>query len=78
MALAFDDQSGARLKPELMRRARRDEIAYFKEMEVYEKVPIEECWKETGKGPIAARWVDRNNGDEAHPNYRSRLVAKEF
>ena len=47
--MAFDDQSGARLKPELMRRVRRDEIAYFKEMEVYEKVPIEECWKETGK-----------------------------
>ena len=47
-------------------------------MEVYEKVPIEECWKETGKGPIAARWVDINKGDEAHPNYRSRLVAKEF
>ena len=76
--MAFDDQPGARLKPELMRRARRDEIAYFKEMEVYEKVPIEECWKETGKGPIAARWVNINKGDEAHPNYRSRLVAKEF
>ena len=41
--MAFDDQSGARLKPELMKRARRDEVAYFKEMDVYEKVPIEEC-----------------------------------
>ena len=32
----------------------------------------------TGKGPIQVRWVDINKGDDAHPNYRSRLVAKEF
>ncbi len=24
------------------------------------------------------RWIDVNKGDEASPNYRSRLVAKEF
>ena len=47
-------------------------------MEVYEKVPIEEAWKEIGKGPIAVRWVDINKGDEARPNYRSRIVTKEF
>ena len=47
--MAFDDRSGARLKPELMRRARPDEIAYFNEIEVYKKVPTEECWREIGK-----------------------------
>ena len=76
--VAFDDQSGAPLKPELMRQARRDEIDYFKKMNVYQKVPVHEAWQETGKGPIGVRWVDINKGDEDRPNYRSRLVAKEF
>ena len=62
--MAFDDQSGARLKPELLRRARRDEIAYFQEMEVYEKVPVEYCGRETGKDDIAVRWVDISKGVE--------------
>ena len=36
-------------------------------------------WYEvTGKTPIAVRWIDINKGDSALPNYRSRLVAKEF
>ena len=76
--VAYDDQSGARLKPELTRKARLEEIAYFRAMEVYEKVPIEECWEQTGQAPIATRWIDVNKGDAARPNYRSRLVAKEF
>ena len=76
--VAYDDQSGARLKPELTRKARLEEIEYFRAMEVYEKVPIEECWEQTGQAPIATRWIDVNKGDTARPNYRSRLVAKEF
>ena len=47
-------------------------------MDVYEKVPIEECWKATGKGPIGVRWVDINKGDSTNPNYRSRLVTQEY
>ena len=76
--VAWDDQSGAVLKPNLMIAARKEEIQYFKNMNVYEKVMLEECWEQTGKGPIDVRWVDINKGDEAQPNYRSRLVAKEF
>ena len=45
---------------------------------VYIKVPIEQCWKETGKDPIGVRWVDINKGDEEIPDYRSRLVAQEI
>ena len=41
--VAFDDVTGQRLDPELMKRARKDEIAYFREMEGYKKVDIEEC-----------------------------------
>ena len=35
--------------------ARREEIEYFREIGVYEKVDLEECWKITGKAPIAVR-----------------------
>ena len=66
------------MKPDLVRQARKEEIAYFRSMKVYEKVSLEECWEKTGVGPIAVRWVDINKGDIANPNYRSRLVAKEY
>ena len=32
----------------------------------------------TGRPPTSVCWVEVNNGDDAHPNYRSRLVAREF
>ena len=38
-----------------------------KKHEVYEKVPISECWDKTGKAPIQTRWIDINNGDNIHP-----------
>lgn len=30
---------------------------------VYEKRALEECYRETGKPPIALRWTDRDKGD---------------
>ena len=75
---AWDDQSGQRLDPRLMIQARKDEIKYFREMGVYDKVDISEAGKETGRPPIGVRWVDINKGDSENPLYRSRLVAKEF
>ena len=75
---AYDDLSGDRLDPLLMKKARREEIEYFKEMGVYDKVDLREAYEVTGKAPIAVRWVDVNKGDSANPKYRSRLVAKEF
>ena len=38
----------------------------------------QQCWDNTGKAPIGVRWVDINKGDDINPEYRSRLVAKEF
>ena len=75
---AYDDLIGDALDPELMKKARKEEIIYFKKMGVYDKVEVEECYKVTGKAPIAVHWVDVNKGDSLNPNYRSRLVAKEF
>ena len=76
--VAFDDLSGEALDLEQVRKARQDEIAYFKSMKVYEKVPITEAYDKTGKAPIQCRWIDVNKGDNSNPLYRSRLVAKEF
>ena len=75
---AYDDLTGDVLDPEMMKKARKEEIEYFRQMGVYDKVEIEESFKITGKAPIAVRWVDVNKGDSTSPKYRSRLVAKEF
>ena len=75
-AEATDDVPGAPLDPAEVRKARKEETKYFKEMNVYEKLPMKECWEKTGKAPIGVRWVDVNKGDNAKRNYRSRLVAK--
>ena len=32
----------------------------------------------TGKAAISVRWVDVNKGDDLHPKYRSRLVARQM
>ena len=50
----------------------------FDKHAVYTKVPIQECWDNTGKAPIGVKWVDDNKGDNVHPEYRSRLVAKDI
>ena len=47
-------------------------------MGVYRKVDKSVCWEATGKAPIPVRWIDINKGDSTNPNYRSRLVAKEY
>ena len=75
---AEDDQSGGELIPELVKEARKSEIDYFRSMEVYDKFAIQECLDVTGCDPISVRWVDINKGDSLCPNYRSRLVAREF
>ena len=74
--IAIDDQSGEPLVPALVRKARMEEMEYFRSMNVYRKVPIAECIEKTGRKPIAVRWVDINKGDTVNHNYRSRLVAK--
>ena len=73
-----DDMSGKPLKTDLVQIARAEEMAKFGQHEVYTKVPISECVKVTGKQPIGSRRIDIHKGDEAEPNYRSRLVAKEI
>ena len=74
--VAYDDVSGEELELKGVREARREEIAYFRSMKVYEKVPVDEAYNKTGEAPIQTRWIDVNKGDKEKPVYRSRLVAK--
>ena len=78
LEMAWDDVSGAELDPKMVRKAREEEIQYVRKMNLYEKVPISQCYETTGKAPITVRWIDINKGDQSNPNYRSRLVAREI
>ena len=49
----------------------------FNDMRVYDRVSRAEMQERQGKC-IKTRWIDVNKGDADSPNYRSRLVGKEF
>ena len=70
--IAQDDVSGEQLDAVLVRAARKEEIAYFKSMGVYKKVPIQGCYEMTNKRPVDVRWIDINKGDRLQSKYRSR------
>ena len=53
-------------------------MEYFDGKEVWEKRPIGEARRVTGKPPITVRWVDVNKGDNTCPNIRSRLAARQI
>jgi hypothetical protein len=69
-----DHVNGGQLKADRVKKAREEEIKYFKKMHVYDKVDQSVC-KEAGLKPIKVRWVDTCKSDGT---CRSRLVAKEF
>ena len=73
-----DDLTGQLLPPDLVRIARTQELEYFDGKLVWEKRPMAEARRITGKPPITVRWVDVNKGDNANPNVRSRLVARQI
>ena len=73
-----DDISGETLNTGMVRAARAEEMRVFEDHNVYTKVPIDEAWQVTGKGPIGTKWIDINKGDLDDPDYRSRLVAQEL
>ena len=74
----WDDLIGRELRKDLVEAARAEELSVVKKMEVWRKVRREECFQATGRAPIKLRRVDINKGDELHPKYRSRNVAKEI
>ena len=61
----------------MVQKGRMEDIDYFHQKEVYEKISRAEA-KKRGIKVVKVRWIDINKGDEKVPKYRSRLVAKEF
>ena len=74
---AWDDISSAPLDPEKVITARKLEISYADKKPVWEKIPRSTA-KEKGWKIVKSRWIDINKGDDLNPNYRSRMVGKEF
>ena len=75
---AWDDIHDRELNKEKVLEARREELSYFKKMDVGEIVDIKEAWNVTGQAPISTKWIDTNKGDEKNEDYRSRIVARQF
>ena len=73
-----DAITGQVLDPILVAEARKKELEYFAAKQVWHKRPRAEAYSRMGKPPISVKWVDVNKGDDIHPNYRSRLVAREI
>ena len=73
-----DAITGQPLDPVLVAEARKKELEYFETKGVWHKRPRAEAYRRMGKPPITVKWVDVNKGDDLHPNYRSRLVAREI
>ena len=74
----YDEITGAELPAELVRQARAEEVKFMLDWGVWERAPISDCWKETGRAPIGSKWVDVNKGDATRPQIRSRFVVKEI
>ena len=72
-----DAVTGQRLRGDLVRAARREELAYFAAKNVWQKVSRTYAKEVSGRNPITVKWIDINKGDDANPVYRSRLVARE-
>ena len=74
---AWGDIRGAMLDPHEVSKARKVEIDYAGKKPVWSKMPREVA-KANGWKIIKPRWIDIDKGDEDKPNYRSRMVGKEF
>ena len=73
----FDDVSGKLLNKDLATAARKLEMKFFKDMQVYEKVDQRRAAAD-GCRVISTKWLDVNKGDASNPNYRARLVGREI
>jgi hypothetical protein len=73
-----DLKTGEGLDPRMVKEAREEELKFMKKIGLFELVPVEDCWKSTGKDPITTKWVDVNKGSTERPDVRCRLVARDF
>ena len=71
--LYWDNVSGKPLDTAKVQEARREECQVIDAMGVWEVID-----RPANERVISTRWVDVNKGDETHPKYRSRFVAREL
>ena len=71
----FDEVTGVKLPPELVKKARTEEIQFLHSFPVYRKIKKAEAGDAEF---VQVRWVDVNKGDLSRFEVRSRLVAKDF
>lgn len=74
---ACDDVTNAELDPEGIREARKINMQFFEKMNAYGRCPRSCVEEENGK-LVHVKWIDTNKGDASRPNYRSRLVGRDF
>ena len=65
------------MDPKEVRRARLKELGYIHDKEVWVTMTRAEA-KKRGYRIVGVRWIDINKGDSLNPEFRSRLVAKDF
>ena len=70
--------AGQVLDPKLVRAARQKELHFFESNQLWTLQAFEEARRRIGKPPVTFRWVDVNKDDDANPNIRSRLVARQI
>ena len=75
--MAWDDVTGMGLDISKVKKAREEEMHFFKNMGAYTRVDKSEVELNGGK-LVDVRWLVINKGDMACPNHRSRLVGREF
>ena len=73
-----DNRTGENLDPELVAKARSEEVEFMAKIGLYKEVDITECLEMTGRPPISTRWVDVNKGSTESPDVRCRLAARDF
>ena len=72
-SLAYDDLAGMKLDAGKVVEACTKEVIYLRGKRVYGKIPRHQALRNKWN-IIKTKWIDINNGDDASPVYRSRVV----
>ena len=72
------DVHGGDLPPDLVAKAKLEEVNYMQGRNLWSPCSIEECIRVSGKRPVSTRWVNTNKGGEDTWDIRCRLVARDF
>ena len=74
----YDDKTGMRLEPKLVKAAELEELSFMEKMGVGTECDENECWKIFGRAPTSTKFVRVNKGSEEKPDVRCRLCGRGF